>query len=81
MTKIKLHNPGFNGWAAVVVTVIIAEVMDTRTMSSAFRAAAPVSHILWGITTAHLFGILPQKADPFNYVAKVPVWRNQRRVV
>ena len=81
MAKVKFNNPGFNGWAAVIATVITAEILDARTMSSAFRASAPVSYILWGITSAHLFGLLPKRADPFTYIAQAPVWRRQRSVV
>jgi len=62
---------GTLGWAALATGVLIFDVVAHETMSSAFRrglnnprTAAPVIGA-WAITTAHLFGVLPEKLDPF----------------
>lgn len=69
-------SPGTAGWIAVGVAVAVAEIADSRTMSAAFREAmedpiaGPVICICYGILTAHLFGMLPQKYDPIHLFAK-----------
>ena len=68
-------SPGTAGWIAVGVAVAIAEIADSRTMSAAFRdamedpVAGPAICIGYGILTAHLFGMLPQKYDPIHLFA------------
>jgi hypothetical protein len=71
--------PGAGGWIAVGIAVAIAEIADSETMSHAFRdglehpVVGPVICITYGLLTAHLFGVIPQKYDPFvltgNWIA------------
>jgi hypothetical protein len=69
-------SPGSAGWISVGVVVVVAELLDERTMSEAFEAASrhpvgrPVLFSAWAILTAHLFGVLPDRCDPFNLLGK-----------
>lgn len=73
--------PGYNGWAGVAAVVVAAEALDKRTMSSAFEEArrhpiaGPAVCGFWAALTAHLFGIIPDRYDPFkrafSMIAKV----------
>lgn len=73
MRVAKHDHPGF-GWLAVAAAVVIADVTGTRTMSDAFRAlsrhpvAGPAIAVGWGALTAHLFGFLDPRLDPFHKV-------------
>lgn len=72
----RFNNPGYNGWAAVITVVLIAECLDSRTMSDAFRHSPNYIRVpVWAITTAHLFGVLPERLDPFTYLSRVPAPR------
>jgi len=62
---------GTLGWVACAAGVAIFDIVANETMSSAFRrglenpkTAAPVIGA-WAVTTAHLFGVLPERIDPF----------------
>jgi hypothetical protein len=78
----KRLSPGATGWVAVGTVVVIAELLDERTMSEAFRAASrhpvgkPVIFTAWGILTAHLFGVLPPEYDPIHVF-----WNNTAKVM
>jgi hypothetical protein len=69
-------SPGSAGWISVGVVVVVAELLDERTMSEAFEAASrhpvgrPVLFSAWAILTAHLFGLIPDHYDPFNLLGK-----------
>lgn len=58
------------------VVVVIAELLDERTMSEAFEAASrhpvgrPVLFSAWAILTAHLFGLIPDHYDPITLLWK-----------
>lgn len=73
----KRLSPGAAGWVSVGAVVLAAEVIDARTMSEAFRAASrhpvagPAMAVSWSVLTAHLFGLIPDKYDPFHLTAKV----------
>lgn len=79
----KRLSPGAAGWVSVGAVVVIAELLDARTMSEAFRSASghpvggPVIFASWAILTAHLFGVLPARYDPFHYFASA-VTRRRR---
>jgi hypothetical protein len=67
--------PGWNGWVAIGLVVVAAELLDGKTMSTAFKEAArhkrygiPVT-AAWLTLTAHLFGWLPPRFDPFGQLA------------
>jgi len=66
--------PGWNGWIAVGTAVVIAELVDDRTMSEAFhyasrnRYAGPLMAVSWGVLSAHLFGVIPARFDPLHIV-------------
>jgi hypothetical protein len=68
-------SPGAAGWIAVGAAVAVAELLDSRTMSAAFRAAmedpvaGPLICIGYGYLTAHLFGMIPPKYDPLHLLA------------
>jgi hypothetical protein len=70
----KLPEPGARGWIAVGVAVAVAEVADSRTMSSYFheksrsRVSGPVLATTYGVLGLHLFGLLPRQYDPFVMV-------------
>jgi hypothetical protein len=72
----KRLSPGATGWVAVGAVVVLAELLDERTMSAAFLAASrhpvgrPVIFAAWGILTAHLFGVLPPEYDPIYLFGK-----------
>lgn len=65
---------GAIGWVVLVGFVAAWDILTPDSLSSAFSRGCktPVGRIvvpaLWGITTAHLFGKLPNKVDPF-YIA------------
>jgi hypothetical protein len=80
----KRLSPGAAGWIAVGVVVLAAELLDERTMSDAFLAAArhpvgrPVMFSAWAVLTAHLFGVIPQHYDPINLFWKHTVMRGRK---
>ena len=62
---------GTLGWAACGLGILAFDTLAPETMSSAFRrglenhrTAIPVIGA-WAITSAHLFGALPERIDPF----------------
>lgn len=67
---------GYNGWAAVVAVVAVADLKDGQTMSQTFKdlsrnpVTAPFITITWVLLTMHLFGLLPEKLDPFHSIGK-----------
>lgn len=75
--------PGAAGWLALGLVVAIAEVRDSRTMSDAFLAATrtpvtgPIITASYAILTAHLFGLLPKRYDPFHQFAIRTFARNR----
>ena len=52
-----------------------ADMTDARTMSEAFKLASrdpvlgPILIATWGTLTAHVFGLLPTKYDPFHRIS------------
>lgn len=66
------------GWLALAAGVVTWDILAPETLSDAFRRAHshPVSAIMvgasWGVLTAHLFGVIPENADPIH-VASVKV--------
>jgi hypothetical protein len=76
MTK---RHPGIDGWLVVAAVVLAAEALDEKTMSAAFKSLPwKVKLTVWTITTLHLFGVLPRRADPFMWLAALPVPRRTR---
>lgn len=68
---------GSLGWTALATGVIVWDVLAPETLSSAFRrahthkASNMAVKISWAILTAHLFGWLPEKADPMRMGVRV----------
>lgn len=69
--------PGARGWIAVGVAVAVAEVADSRTMSSYFhersrhRVSGPVLAATYGVLGLHLFGLIPREYDPFIKAGRI----------
>jgi hypothetical protein len=63
---------GTVGWLTLAVAVLVWDKRAEESLSHAFsRAPKPLTAVIWGITTAHLFGILPHQVDPFyRYVER-----------
>lgn len=82
----KRLSPGAAGWVSVGAVVVVAEVIDARTMSEAFHAASrhpvagPAMAITWSVLSAHLFGIIPDRYDPIHLFA-CKVLPKRRRVI
>lgn len=64
--------PGATGWAITGAVILAAELLDSRTMSDAFRdlSRSPSGRYVllpgWMYLTAHLFGLVPVKYDPLS---------------
>lgn len=65
---------GVVGWCLIAGFIVAWDVLTPDSLTAAFdsgcktRVGRIVVPAIWGITTAHLFGGLPRKADPF-YIA------------
>lgn len=65
---------GAVGWVVIVGFVAAWDTLTPDTLSAAFgrgcetRVGRILVPLVWGITTAHLFGKLPHRADPFYIV-------------
>jgi hypothetical protein len=70
----RIHDKPAYGWLGIVVLVAVADVTGKRTLSEAFRDASrhrvlgPVVLITWTTLTAHLFGLIPSRYDPFHRI-------------
>lgn len=73
--EIPRHDEPEFGWLLVGAVVIVADVTGRRTMSDAFRTASrhpvagPALALGWGTLTAHLFGLIRPRFDPFHRLA------------
>jgi hypothetical protein len=57
---------GHHGWVALAAFVAAWDLTQEETLSAAFRRTpTPIKTLAWGVTTAHLFGVLPRQIDPF----------------
>ena len=71
MRRLKHDHPEY-AWAAVAATILVADITGNTTMSEAFRmisrhpVAGPAIAVGWGILTAHLFGVIDPRFDPFH---------------
>lgn len=71
-----MNEPGKRGWLAVIAIVILAEMLDERTLSDSFlelsrgRKGRVLIGPAWLILTLHLFGVLPPRYDPLHQFAK-----------
>jgi hypothetical protein len=69
----KHDHPGW-GWIALAALVLAADATGNETMSDAFkiasrqRVAGPAVVLTWATLTAHLFGLLPLRYDPFHMI-------------
>lgn len=76
LVKVKNRTPGFNGWIAVGVIALAADLLDEKTMSSVWHQTAtgkvtgPPLVLGWAYLSAHLFGLLPAKYDLFKLLGK-----------
>lgn len=84
------RSTGTIGWFGLTAYVIAWDMFAHETLSGAFgravlhpRARWPVI-LAWGVTTAHLFGVLPSRYDPLAHIGRrFPVTkatRDQRKV-
>jgi hypothetical protein len=64
---------GGAGWLVIGVLVLAWDVAAPETLSAAFQRARsnPVSGavvaVAWALLTGHLFDVLPERADPFQW--------------
>lgn len=67
---------GATGWVITAGVVTAWDLLADETMSSAFergvrhKLARPAVVASWAVLTAHLFGALPEKHDPFKIFIK-----------
>lgn len=70
---LRQHTGGGAGWVAIAALVVIWDMIAPETLSSAFhratsgRVGATAVVVTWGVLTAHLFQVLPERADPLRY--------------
>ncbi len=63
---------GHLGWLSIAAGVVAWDVLASDTLTESFRRAQahPVSAVAtgtaWWVLTAHLFGWLPERADPIH---------------
>lgn len=57
------------GWLAIAAVVGGWDLINSRSLTSYARAHKLGTLIIGGVTMAHLLGALPQRLDPFEYVA------------
>jgi hypothetical protein len=68
--------PGDRGWLVAGVVILAADLIDERTLSESFRdfSRTRYGRVMtvtgWSLLTAHLFGVIPEKYDPFYAVFK-----------
>ena len=68
------HKSGGVGWLAITAVVVAWDLLAPETLSTAFRrgAATPAGRAAvigsWAILTAHLFAVIPQRADPVHLI-------------
>lgn len=66
---------GLAGFVFAYDTIVLAHGQETLTSAFGRAMQHPVRRwpvvALWGVTTLHLFGVLPRSADPFHLYAKV----------
>lgn len=79
---------GSVGWAGLAAYVVawdyyISRVLQGETLTSGFKRGRSHRYLrgavygAWGITTLHLFGCLPERLDPYLWVARaLPVNEN-----
>jgi hypothetical protein len=73
---------GATGWAITAGVITAWDILAEETMSSAFTRSVkhprtrPAVVASWAILTAHLFGALPERYDPFKiFIKRVKVTR------
>jgi hypothetical protein len=67
---------GGTGWLWLVAAILTWDLLaeEDQTLSDAFRrtksrpARAVAAGTAWGLLTAHLWGVLPSRADPFHVI-------------
>lgn len=76
-------------WCYLAAAVLAWDLLaaDEQTLSEAFRrsrehpASAVAVGVIWGMLTAHLWGLLPQRADPLHAVHIARDYRRLHRAV
>ncbi len=67
---------GGTGWLVIAAGVVAWDLTSEETLTGAFRRARqhPAGFaaltVGWAVITCHLFGVLPDRADPIHCVAK-----------
>lgn len=70
---LRQHTGGGAGWVAIAALVVIWDMIAPETLSSAFhratsgRLGGAAVLVTWAVLTAHLFQVLPERADPVRY--------------
>ena len=73
---------GGMGWLVLAGAVLVWDALAPETLSAAFRRATDtpgsmaVTVAAWALVTAHLFQVLPSRADPLEIVL---AWSWERR--
>lgn len=60
---------GAIGWVCLAGFVLAWDVLSPETLSTVFgrHRKHPLVVAAWAVTTAHLFGVLPKRYDPFRF--------------
>lgn len=80
-----IHKRGSSAWLALVAGVLAWDALAPETMSAAFRSArsTPARRIMvdmaWVTLTAHLYDVLPERADPLVLAVKALRYRRLAR--
>ncbi len=66
---------GNTGWPIILGACALWDVKMPETLSSAFSRSLREHPVLtagaWAVTSAHLFGLLPDQVDPFKRTLKM----------
>lgn len=60
------------GWALLIGSIAVYDCVAPETLSSGFRRGLEAHRGLvigaWALTSAHLFGLIPEELDPFKFL-------------
>ena len=60
------------GWAVLIGGIALYDLTAPETLSSGFRRGLEAHRGLvigaWALTSAHLFGLIPEQYDPFKFL-------------
>lgn len=58
------------GWLVIAALVLGWDILNTRSLTSYARAHRGSTWLIGGIVVTHLVGVLPERIDPFTYLAR-----------